>query len=251
MRIALWQGESPAGDAGAAFDAIACGLRIAAASDADVVVFPELMLPGYNSDQIAERAQASDGGWVARLRGMATEAGCGLCVGYAERDGTNLFNSAIAVDRAGEVLAHYRKVQLYGGREKALFAPGDGYATFTLAGRKAAMLICYDVEFSGHIAALVRQGTEVILVPTANMEPFGHVCRVTVPAQAVMHGVSIVYANYSGTEGDLSYCGGSSIVRADGAVLAQAGTEPAILIADLGRPDMRLISTQGADWRPL
>jgi 5-aminopentanamidase len=226
-------------------------LRVAAASGSDMAVFPELILPGYNSDQIQERAEAADGGWIGRLRGMAAEAGCGLCLGYAEREGAVLFNSAVAISQAGEVLAQYRKVQLYGARENALFSPGDNYATFELAGRKAGLLICYDVEFSGHIAALARQGVEVIVVPTANMEPFGHVCRLTVPAQAVMHGVSIVYANYCGVEGDLTYCGWSVIVRADGAVMAQAGPGAAMLIADLGVADARLIATQGADWRPV
>jgi 5-aminopentanamidase len=251
MRLALWQGASPGGDVSRAFAEIERGLAVAAAAGAEMAVFPELMLPGYNSDRIADLAQAADGPWVARLRDMAQSAGCGVCVGYAERGGAVTYNSALVIRADGAVLATYRKIQLYGPREKALFAPGSDYAVFDLNGRRAAMLICYDVEFAGHVAALAARGVEVILVPTANMEPFGHVCRVTVPAQAVMHGVSVVYANYCGVEGDLTYCGASVILRGDGAVLAQAGPEPAILIADLGQADARLMSTQGADWRPV
>lgn len=216
-----------------------------------MVVFPELMLPGYNSDQIGEVAQGSDGPWIAQIRDMARAAGCGICLGYAERDGAVVHNSAVAIGADGKVLGHYRKLQLYGAREARLFSPGSRYTVFDLNGRRAAMLICYDVEFAGHVAALAARGVEVILVPTANMEPFRHVADVTVPAQAVMGAVSIVYANYCGVEGDLTYCGGSVVVRGDGAVLAQAGREPAILIADLGQPDARLMSTQAADWRPV
>jgi 5-aminopentanamidase len=251
VRVALWQGRSAAGNIEAAFSAVGQGLRVAAAGGAGMIVFPELMLPGYNSDQVAELAEGSGGPWIVRLRAMAAEAGCGLCLGYAERDGALLFNAALAIGPHGGILARYRKVQLYGAREQMLFTQGDSYAIFDLAGRKAALLICYDVEFAGHVAALKRQGVEVILVPTANMEPFGHVCRLTVPAQAVMHGVSIVYSNLCGTEGDLTYCGGSVIVRADGMTLAQAGPEAAMLIADIGAPDARLMSTQWADWRPV
>jgi 5-aminopentanamidase len=251
MRLALWQSASPGGDVTRAFAGIERGLAAAAAAGAEMAVFPELMLPGYNSDRITDLAQAADGSWMTRLRDMARAAGCGVCVGYAERDGAVTYNSAVATGADGAVLATYRKVQLYGPREKALFRPGSDYAVFDLNGRRAAMLICYDVEFAGHVAALAARGVEVILVPTANMEPFGHVCRVTVPAQAVMHGVSIVYANYCGVEGDLTYCGASVIVRGDGAMLAQAGPEPALLVADLGQADARLMSTQGADWRPV
>ena len=52
-----------------------------------MVVFPELMLPGYNSDRIGEVAQGSDGPWIAQVRDMARAAGCGICLGYAERRG--------------------------------------------------------------------------------------------------------------------------------------------------------------------
>ncbi len=251
MRAALWQGASPGGDVTRAFSDIERGLAVAAAAGAAVVVFPELMLPGYNSDRIEELAQAADGPWVARLRDMARGAGCGLCVGFVEQAGGALYNSALVLGADGGVLATYRKRQLYGPREKALFQPGSDYAVFGLNGRRAAVLICYDVEFAGHVAALAARGVEVILCPTANMEPFGHVCRVTVPAQAVMHGASVIYANYCGAEGDLTYCGGSVIVRGDGAILAQAGPEPAMLMADLGQADARLMSTQGVDWRPV
>lgn len=95
---------------------------------------------------------------------MAIAAGCGVVVRYVERDGDRLYNAAVAFGTMGEELAHYRKVQLYGPREKALFTPGDAYATFTLAGTKTALLICYDIEFGPHITALMA-GDGVDLVP--------------------------------------------------------------------------------------
>ncbi len=83
------------------------------------------------------------------------------------------------------------------------------------------------------------------------MMPFTHVARLTVPSQAVNHGVAIAYANYCGVEGDLTYCGGSVLVGADGAIHAQAGTAEALLIADLPPPDPALLSTQLDDFRPV
>lgn len=111
------------------------------------------------------------------------------------------------------------------------------------------MLICYDVEFAPHIKALADDGAEVILVPTANMMPFVHVVRHTVPAMAANHGVTIVYANYCGTEGDLTYVGGSLIAGPHGEVLAQAGEGPALLIAEVPARDAARLSTQSADLR--
>ncbi len=148
------------------------------------------------------------------------------------------------------MLARYRKVQLYGPREQAIFTAGDRLCSFDLQGRRAALLICYDVEFAPHVRALAERGVEVVLVPTANMLPFGHVSRLTVPSQAVNHALTIVYANYCGVEGDLSYCGGSVIVGPDGEVLAMAGPGEAVLVVDLAVPvpDAEL-SAQLRDYR--
>lgn len=113
------------------------------------------------------------------------------------------------------------------------------------------MLICYDVEFAPHVAALAARGVEIILVPTANMMPYTHVMRATVPAIAANHGVAIAYANYCGIEGDLTYAGRSLIVGPLGEVAAQAGETPALLIADLPERNPALLSTQARDFRAL
>ena len=116
---------------------------------------------------------------------------------------------------------------------------------------RAAILICYDIEFDAHVAALAAQGVQAILVPTANMAPFTHVIRHTVPAMAANHGLTIAYANYCGTEGDLTYVGGSLIAGPHGEVVAQAGDHPALLIADIPIPDPARLSTQAQDLRRL
>ncbi|MDB5666549.1 nitrilase-related carbon-nitrogen hydrolase [Cypionkella sp.] len=249
LRLALLQSPSPAGDVAAAFTAIERGLRAAGAAGADVLVVPESFAPGYNSDAIATLALRHGDAWQVQLAQACRDAGCGLVFGYAERDGDAVYNAALALGPDGAELAHYRKIQLYGPREASIYRPGDGYATFDLVGHKAALLICYDVEFAPHIAALASAGVTVLLVPTANMLPYTHVMRATVPAMAVNHGVSIVYANYCGVEGDLTYAGGSLIVGADGEVLAQAGMGPALLIADIVPVDPSRMSSQARDYR--
>lgn len=252
MKLALLQSPSPAGDAGFALETLGAALTAAAAAGASMLVAPELFLPGYNHDRIPDLAQPRGGDWHRALADLCRKAGCGLTLGYAERDGLRLYNSAVALDATGAEIAHYRKVQLYGPREAALFTAGDAYCSFDLNGTPAALMICYDVEFAPHVRALAERGVRLILCPTANMEPWVHVARMTVPVQAINHGVAIAYANLCGTEGDLDYCGGSVIVGRDGAVLASAGPSPALLVADMAQPpDPRMLMTQLADYRPL
>lgn len=252
MRLALWQPPSPAGDSAAGLQSLATALGAAGAAGAATLVTPEVFLPGYNHDRIAALAQPRGGDWHRAAAGLCRGAGCGLVLGYAERAGDSVFNAAAAFDATGAEVAHYRKIQLYGAREKALYAPGDRYATFEIEGTRAAILICYDVEFAPHVAALAAAGVRLILVPTGNMLPFTHVTAATVPAMAANHNVAIAYANYCGSEGDLTYAGGSVLAGPDGAVLALAGAAPALILADLpDRVDSARLSTQAADFRPV
>ena len=251
MRASLLQSPSPAGDINLALTQAEAALAAAGAIGADVLVLPEIWLPGYNVADVTGHALPPDHPAFARLSAAAKAARCGLVIGYAEAAEGGVFNSALCLGPDGSALANYRKLQLYGPREKAIYREGAAYVTFDLAGRRAAMLICYDVEFAPHIAALAAQGVEVILAPTANMMPFTHVPRVTVPAMAANHGVAIVYANYCGAERDLTYTGGSLIAGPHGEILAQAGDGPALLIADIPPRDPARASTQATDLRSL
>ncbi len=250
MKLALYQGPSPAGATEHGLATLGRMLRAAGAAGARMAVFPEVFLPGYNVADPGSAAR-SLADWVAVLAPLAQAADCGVTVGVAEREGTQLFNTALALGPDGTLLSQYRKTQLYGSREKRIFLPGSAHSMFDLEGYRIALLICYDIEFAPLVRDLAGRGAQIILCPTANMQPFTHVARLTVPAQAVNHAVAIAYANYCGSEGDLTYCGGSVLAGADGAVHARAGLAEALLIADLPDPDPALLSTQLSDFRPV
>jgi nitrilase len=251
MKLALWQGASPMADLDRACAEAEAALAAAAALGAAALVLPEVWLPGYNQPDIPARALPLDSPPLHRLSAAAKRHATALVVGYAERDGDRTYNAAACFGPDGALLANYRKVQLYGPRERALYQPGFAYATFTLGTETSAILICYDIEFAPHIKALADLGVTLILAPTANMQPFTHVVRHTVPAMAANHGVTIAYANYCGAEGDLTYVGGSLIAGPHGEVLARAGDTSALLVAELPPRDPARLSTQSADLRAI
>ena len=248
MRLALWQGHSPLGNEATALALIEQATRAAGMMGAAAVVLPEVFLPGYNHSEISLRALPRTAPVFDRIAAICRAAQCGVVLGYSEREAETIFNAAMAFDADGQVKAHYRKIQLFGPREKALYAPGCHYTIFDLHGHKTALLICYDIEFAPHVAALAEQGVTVVLVPTANMEPFAHVVRHTVPTMAGNYGVTVVYANYCGSEAELCYVGGSLIAGPHGEVLAQAGQVPALLCVDIPSFDPKRLSTQSADY---
>ena len=255
MKIALYQSPTTDGNEDAAFGRIDRMLKAAALAGAEMAVFPELYLPGYNRPDLhADRAQPQGGDWDSRLSALAREAGCGLAIGWAERDGDAVYNVASCYDAGGVKLAHHRKLQLFGPMEQGVFAPGDAYTVFDLGPYRAALLICYDVEFAHHVRALADRGVTLLLVPTANPAGFEMVNDAIVPARAYEHRMTVIYANYCGAEAGLDFGGRSVIAGPDGRALARAGTGETLLVCDLAelaRLDPQMLSTQDRDRREI
>ena len=238
MRLALCQPRPTDGDTDSAFDTIERMALASSTAGADLLLLPELMLPGYNRPDLhGVQAQHSTGPWAERIADIARDNSIAIVLGFAERDGDRVYNSAIAVSKSGKTLACFRKLQLYGPMENKGFVAGESYVTFPFHGRTIGILICFDIEFPGHARALTRLGASLILVPTANPFGFAHVADLLVPARAAENGIIVAYANYAGFEGKLKFDGGSVIAGHGGAILGRAGDEPALLISTLPEPD--------------
>ena len=239
LKIALFQLRPVAADPALAIERLRRAAGEAGRARADVLVAPELLLPGYNVPEAhGALAQAMDGPWVSELRSIARRARCAIVFGWAERDSARVYNAATAIGPDGAILGHYRKRQLFGGMERDSFAPGDAMPkVFDLAGRRTGLLICYDVEFPEHARDLARRGAELILVPTANPAGYEHVQRLLVPARACENGIFVAYANYCGSENGLDFGGGSLVAGPDGAALGSAGEDEALLFVELPRLD--------------
>lgn len=196
---------------------------VAERPEAGLIVFPELFLSGYTVTNVDELAILPSGPELQTLAEIAQENSTALIIGAAERLSNGVANSAFCVDEHGNIAAVYRKFQSYGGDEGDAFVAGDELLVVELCGIKVGIMICFDMEFPEIARALAREGAEMLVTISANMEPFGNDHAVFASARALENGLPHAYVNQVGP-GDkgLIFTGGSSVISADGELCAQA-----------------------------
>lgn len=204
--------------------------RDAFARGADIVLLPELVIPGYVTDpaRLQPIAETLDGPTVAAWREVAAESGGYVCGGFCEQDQGRLFNTAVLVGREG-VVAHYRKLHLF-SEEKRCYAPGDlGLPIADLERGRVGLCVCYDLRFVETLRVLSLQGAELALVPTAwvagfdrvKWEPGGLAPQARgVIVQANLDQVFVACASQAGDRGGHEFLGSSIVVDPRGQLVA-------------------------------
>jgi len=236
MKIALYQGAGKPAKVDENLAIIQRQAAAAAKQGADLIIFPELFLTGYNIGQaVGELAEAVDGPSSQKAAQIARETDIAILYGYPERMDEEVYNSALLIDRRGNVRANYRKTHLYGSYEKSCFIPGDTLLIAELENLKIGILICYDVEFPEAVRALTTAGADFIAVPTALMEDYCRVAEHVVPARAYESEIFVAYVNRCGAEGDTTYCGRSCLMGPDGREILRADISEELLIADIDK----------------
>jgi len=208
--------------------------------DADLVVLPELWPQGgFAYTRWEDEAQPLDGPVVKAMRQAARDAAATVHMGsLVERDEAGrLFNTSLLLGPDGEVRATYRKVHLFGfgDGEPKLMTPGDGPVVLDGLG----FATCYDLRFPELFRALVDGGAEVVLMPAAWPARRAHHWRLLTLARAVENQSYVVACNTAGTHAGVPMGGGSLVVDPWGEVVAEAGTDEEVLVADLDRDLVR------------
>ena len=89
------------------------------------------------------------------------------------------------------------------------------------------------MEFPENVRAHALAGTDLLLVPTAQMHPFQFVAESVVPVRAFENQMYIAYVNRIGPEGEFEFVGLSCLAGPDGAARARAGRGEELVLADV------------------
>lgn len=242
MRIGFLQFAPVLGDREANLERIR--REIQEGPDLEVLVLPELATTGYlflERPEVARLAEPVPGGPTSDLLGsLARKRHMMIVAGLAEREGSHLYNSAVAYlpDQPPVV---YRKVHLF-WNEKDLFEPGNlGFPVWAYRGVRFGLMICFDWYFPEAARTLALKGAEVLLHPANLVLPWG---QTGMQYRALENRVFAVTANRTGEEQrkgqHLQFTGGSQIVAPNGDLRLRVGREnEGIFFVDLDPAEAR------------
>ncbi len=244
MRIALAQINPTVGDVAGNAAKVAEWIGRAEAAGAELVIFPELCIPGYPAEDLYLKRH-----FVAANRAAVDGLAAGVgeivaLVGFAEPvdgggDHRHAHNS-VAVLGEGEVRAIYRKNRLPNYAvfdEQRYFIPGTEPATIELAGAKVGLTICEDLWDPGPPASTeAEQGAELIANPSGS--PYhrgkGREREEMFAARAREYGTHLAFCNLVGGQDELVFDGHSFVVDPGGEVIARAAQfEEELLVCEV------------------
>ena len=232
MRVALAQINPTVGDIAGNAGKIAEWIGRAEAEGADLVIFPELCLPGYPAEDLYLKRHFVAANQAA-IEELARNVGStAALVGFAEPvagggDYRHAHNS-LALLAGGEVKAIYRKNRLPNYSvfdEQRYFVPGGEAATVEIAGSKVGLTVCEDIWEEGPPASIeAQEGAELIANPSGS--PYhrgkGREREAMFASRALAYGTHLAFCNLVGGQDELVFDGQSFVVDPSGAVIARA-----------------------------
>lgn len=263
LRVAAIQLDCSA-DVASNLDRTESRVREAAGAGARVICLQELFYSLYfcQSEDHAQFALAEPiGGPITRrFSRLAGELGVVIVAGLFERRAPGLYhNSAIVLDTDGSLAGVYRKMHIPDDPfyyEKFYFTPGDlGFRAFQTRVARIGVCICWDQWFPEAARATALQGAEILVYPTAigwlaeDKPVYGQSQRTAwqtmMRSHAIANGVFVVAPNRCGVESAIEFWGSSFVCDPYGNLVAHAGENPEILLADV---DRNLIDTARTHW---
>jgi predicted amidohydrolase len=247
MRLALAQ-ISSGSDPAANLEVVRHYTQRAADAGAQLVVFPEATMCRFGVP-LAPVAEPLDGPWASRVREIAAQAGIVVIAGmFAPHADGRVTNTLIATGQGVE--AHYDKIHLYdafGFVESHTVAPGRQPVLIRVDGVDIGLSTCYDIRFPPLYTELALHGAQLIVVAASWASGPGKLDQWTLLARArALDSTGFVAAVDMAYPGDElaakklpTGSGGSLVVSPFGEVVAAAGIEPELLVADI---DLELVS---------
>jgi deaminated glutathione amidase len=241
--IQMRSGLDPAANLAAVLDLI----DRAKGAGADYVLTPEMtnILAAKREQLFAKIVAEEQDVTLATLREVARKLAIYVHIGSLaiKASPEKAANRSFLIDRKGEVAARYDKIHMFdvdlaGGesyRESNTYRPGELAMVADLPWGRLGLTVCYDLRFPALYRALAEAGASFLAIPSAFTRQTGEAhWHVLQRARAIENGCFVFAAAQGGKhENGRETFGHSLIVDPWGRILAEGGTEPAVVMAQI------------------
>ena len=214
---------------------------------ADYVQTPEMtnVLAGNREQLFSVAVEEDDDPSLTALRELARKLGIYVHVGSLaiKTSPDRAANRAFLINPKGEIVARYDKIHMFdvdlaGGesyRESRTYRAGELAVLADLPWGRLGLTICYDLRFPALYRALAEAGATILAIPSAFTVQTGEAhWHALMRARAIENGSFVFAAAQCGQhESGRSTFGHSLIVDPWGRILAEGGTEPGVVMADI------------------
>jgi predicted amidohydrolase len=152
-------------------------------------------------------------------------------------------NRSFLIDATGEVVARYDKIHMFdvdlgngeSYRESRTYRPGEIAVLADLPWGRLGLTVCYDLRFPALYRALAEAGATMLAIPSAFTKQTGEAHWNLLMRSRAIENTCFVFAAAQGGkhENGRETFGHSLIVDPWGRVLAEGGTEPGVVMAEI------------------
>jgi predicted amidohydrolase len=194
--------------------------------DVDLLCLGEGISLVSTGKSFADVAEPVPGPTSRALGEAARKSKMYIVAGIYEREGSLIYNTALLIDREGNVAGRYRKTHLPETEVDGGLTPGASYPVFKTDFGTVGIQICYDNFFPEVVRNLAMNGAEIILLPIwGDLRGQGYAWDIVARARAIDNAVFLVASIYSDRR--------SLIISPDGHVLADTGRADGLITADI------------------
>lgn len=222
-------------------------IREAAARGGQFVVTPEMthLMELASKPLFAKTVSQEQDRGLKTFGALAEELGIWLLIGsLAIRIADDkVANRAFLLRPDGGIAATYDKIHMFdvdladgeSYRESKNFRAGERTVVADLPWARLGLSICYDLRFSYLYRALAQAGADILAVPAAFTAVTGRAhWHILLRARAIETGCFVVAAAQGGQhENGRETYGHSLIIAPWGEILAEAGKDPCVIIAEI------------------
>ena len=252
MRVAIAQIDVAQGEFEKNLQLVETYAKDAKLGGAEIVVFPEMFLCGFNYKKNLEFLQTNGTFAEEKLCDIAQRNNICICGSIPHLNDTDTLpsNRFLFVSADGKILSTYDKIHLFSVfNENKYVKSGDEIVVADTPFGKIGFAVCYDIRFPDLFVKMAKRGAKLIIISSAFPHPRSEHWRILSRARAIENQCFVVAVNRAGTENfgknSVKYFGMSAVIDPWGTVLAEAPQDlQSLTFADINLDEVDAIRSK-------